>query len=131
MDFSGRHGSRDGGGIVGDGGAGFVERDAVDREGAFGLVEGDACVAGSGDDASPVGVVAGDGRFDEGRLGDLAGDAGGFVAGGAAGDVDRDEVLGPFGVADDLLSKVGADVGEAGWSSVRCRREVGDLFRAG
>ena len=55
---------------MGDGGAGFVEGVAVDRERAFGLGERDARVTGGGDDAAPVGIVAGDGGFDERPLGD-------------------------------------------------------------
>ena len=71
-----------------------------------------ARIARGRDDAAPVGIAAGDGRFDQGTVGDRLGDAAGIVARLAAPNVDRDQVRGPFAVVGNLPGQLDAQVVE-------------------
>jgi len=61
---------------------------------------------------SPVGVGAGDGGFDQRRIGDGAGQARGGIVTGRASDFNGDELLGAFAIARDGLRQVLEDAGD-------------------
>ena len=61
------------------------------------------------DDTAPIGVLAGDGRLDQRRVGDGEADALCGAGGRRAGDGDLHEFGSPLAVADDLVGKVAAD----------------------
>jgi len=66
------------------------------------------------DDAAPVGVLSGDGGFDEGGIGDGKGHGFGGGVGGGAGHGDFDEFCRALAVADDLVGEIAEDVLEGG-----------------
>ena len=104
----------DGVGVEVDGAAALVEQEAVEVERHFRGIEVDAGVAGGRDDAAPVGVGAGDGRFHERAVGDRLGDLAGVLLRPAAVDFDGDQVRRPFAVGRDRLGQVFADFDERG-----------------
>ncbi len=71
-------------------------------------------IAGRRDDASPVRVGPGDGRFYQRAVGDRAGDLPGVLLRLAAVDLDGDQVRGPFAVGRDRLGQVLAHLVERG-----------------
>ena len=71
-----------------------------------------AGVADGGDEASPVGIGAGPGGFDQRRVGDGLGDAERVGVGCRAFDVQFDNMGDALAVGDDLAREGGADLGE-------------------
>ena len=82
---------------------GFVQQESIHNQSAVLFAKRNIRVTSCGDNAAPVGVVASDGCLDEGTVGHGLGNTKCFVPCGEARNLNRDEVLGPFSVADDLL----------------------------
>src|SRR6266581_733569 len=83
--------------------------DVADAQGDAPGHEGDAGGAGGGEDATPVGVAAGEGGLDQRGVGDGAGDAiGGGLTDGTA-HLDFHDAAGAFAVRDDVEGEGAAD----------------------
>ena len=105
--FAGEHGGVGGGFVVG-GGADAVGEDgqAGDGDGDVRGVEGDAGVAGGGEQAAPVGIGGGPGGFAERGVWRWCGRWCGVGVGAGAGDVERDDVGDAFAVVDDGVGEL-------------------------
>src|SRR6185437_13951352 len=94
--------------------AALADEEFAETDGDARWIDLGARVASGGDQPAPVGVVAGPGGLDQGRVRDSPCDAEGVGIGGGATDVELDQMGCAFCIGDDLLCQGGADVPKRG-----------------
>ena len=102
-----------------------ADLDAVERDVEVERVERGGGGADGGQDPAPVRVAAEHGALEQVAARDRAADLDGVGLRGGADHLDRDVVLGPLGVAHELLGEVVADGGHRGGERLRRRRGAG------